>query len=184
MEDYLIVDLYWERSERAIHETRAKYEKMLSGISFSLLHSEQDAEECVNDTYVRAWNQMPDDRPIYLGAYLSKIIRALSISRFRSQHRGKRGGFENLCAELDECIPDNCSIEEQYENGRLTELINRFLGELSEEKRAIFIRRYFYSDSVEAIAKRIGVSVPKVKITLYRMREDLRELLQKEAMPL
>ena len=184
MEDYRIVDLYWERSERAIYETQAKYEKMLSGISLSLLHSEQDAEECVNDTYVSAWNQMPEDRPIYLGAYLSKIIRALSISKFRSRHRSKRGGFENLCAELDECVPDNCSIEEQYENGRLTELINRFLGELSEEKRAIFVRRYFYSDSVEAIAKRIGVSVPKVKITLYRMREDLRELLQKEAMPL
>ncbi len=182
MEDYKIVDLYWERSERAISETKVKYEKMLSGISYSLLGSSEDVEECVNDTYLSAWNQMPNDRPIYLGAYLSKIIRALSINRFRSQHRKKRGGFENLCEELDECIPDNCSIEEQYNNGRLTELIDRFLESLSEEKRVIFVRRYFYSDSVEQIAKRMRMSTSNVKISLYRMRESLRDILEKEAM--
>ena len=182
MEDYKIVDLYWERSEDAIVETRHKYERMLSGISYSLLNSNEDAEECVNDTYLQAWNQMPTDRPIYLGAYLSKIIRALSISKFRSQHRKKRGGFENLCSELDECIPDSCSIEEQYQNGRLTELINRFLEDLPEEKRVIFIRRYFCSDSVEQISSRMQISVPKVKVSLHRMREELREILEKEAM--
>jgi RNA polymerase sigma-70 factor (ECF subfamily) len=153
---------------------------MLSGISYSLLNSSEDAEECVNDTYLQAWNQMPTDRPIYLGAYLSKIIRALSISKFRSQHRKKRGGFENLCAELDECIPDSCSIEEQYQSGRLTEIINRFLGELEEEKRVIFVRRYFYSDPVDAIAKRLGISVSKVKTSLYRTREELRRVLGEE----
>ena len=182
MEDYKIVDLYWERSERAISETKLKYERMLSGISYSLLGSSEDVEECVNDTYLSAWNQMPTDRPIYLGAYLSKIIRALSINRFRSQHRKKRGGFENLCEELDECIPDNCSIEEQYNNGRLTELIDRFLESLSEEKRVIFVRRYFYSDSVEQIAKRMRMSVSNVKTSLHRMRESLRDILEKEAM--
>ena len=182
MEDYKIVDLYWERSERAISETKLKYERMLSGISYSLLGSSEDFEECVNDTYLSAWNQMPTDRPIYLGAYLSKIIRALSINRFRSQHRKKRGGFENLCEELDECIPDNCSIEEQYNNGRMTELIDRFLESLSEEKRVIFVRRYFYSDSVEQIAKRMRMSVSNVKTSLHRMRESLRDILEKEAM--
>lgn len=182
MEDHKIVDLYWERSERAISETKLKYERMLSGISYSLLGSSEDVEECVNDTYLSAWNQMPADRPIYLGAYLSKIIRALSINRFRSQHRKKRGGFENLCEELDECIPDNCSIEEQYNNGRLTELIDRFLESLSEEKRVIFVRRYFYSDSVDQIARRTHMSVSKVKTSLHRMRESLRDILEKEAM--
>lgn len=182
MEDHKIVDLYWERSERAISETKLKYERMLSGISYSLLGSSEDVEECVNDTYLSAWNQMPTDRPIYLGAYLSKIIRALSINRFRSQHRKKRGGFENLCEELDECIPDNCSIEEQYNNGRLTELIDRFLESLSEEKRVIFVRRYFYSDSVDQIARRTHMSVSKVKTSLHRMRESLRDILEKEAM--
>ncbi|MBP3370163.1 MAG: RNA polymerase sigma factor [Clostridia bacterium] len=182
MEDYKIVELYWARSESAISETKVKYERMLSGISYSLLGTEEDVEECVNDTYLSAWNQMPTDRPIYLGAYLSKIIRALSISRFRSQHRQKRGGLENLCEELDECIPDNCSIEEQYNNDRLTETINRFLEALPEQKRVIFVKRYFYSHSVEQIAKQMRLSPSNVKTSLYRMRESLRQLLEEEAM--
>ena len=182
MEDFKIVDLYWKRSENAIIQTKLKYEKMLQRISYSLLGSNEDAEECVDDTYIAAWNQMPDDRPIYLGAYLSKIIRALSISRFRSQHRKKRGGFDELCDELDDCIPDNCSIEEQYQNGRLAELINRFLEDLPEEKRVIFIRRYFYSDPIEQIADRMHISTNKVKVSLHRMREELRRILEKEAM--
>ena len=182
MEDFKIVDLYWERSERAISETRTKYERMLSGISYSLLRSDEDAEECVNDTYLSAWNSMPSDRPIYLGAYLSKIIRALSIDKFRSKHSKRRGGFEELCEELDECIPDPSSIQAQYENGQLQKAINRFIAELSEEKRVIFIRRYFYSDSVEQIAKRMGFTSSKVKTSLFRMREELRQILEKEDM--
>ena len=182
MEDYEIVDLYWERSEKAISETKNKYDKMLTRISYSLLNSREDAEECVNDTYLSAWNQMPTDRPTYLGAYLSKIIRAGSISRFRSQHSKKRGGFENLCDELDECVPDNYSIEEEYNNGRLAEIINEFLDNLDEEKRLIFVRRYFYSDSVETIARRSGIGNSKVKVTLYRLRKLLRECLEKEEM--
>ena len=182
MEDFKIVDLYWERSERAISETRTKYERMLSGISYSLLHSDEDAEECVNDTYLSAWNSMPSDRPIYLGAYLSKIIRALSIDKFRSKHSKRRGGFEELCEELDECIPDPSSIQAQYENGQLAKAINRFIAELPEEKRVIFIRRYFYSDSVEQIAKRMGFTSSKVKTSLFRMREELRQILEKEDM--
>lgn len=182
MEDFKIVDLYWERSERAISETRTKYERMLSGISYSLLRSDEDAEECVNDTYLSAWNSMPSDRPIYLGAYLSKIIRALSIDKFRSKHSKRRGGFEELCEELDECIPDPSSIQAQYENGQLAKAINRFIAELPEEKRVIFIRRYFYSDSVEQIAKRMGFTSSKVKTSLFRMREELRQILEKEDM--
>ena len=182
MEDFKIVDLYWERSERAISETRTKYERMLSGISYSLLRSDEDAEECVNDTYLSAWNSMPSDRPIYLGAYLSKIIRALSIDKFRSKHSKRRGGFEELCEELDECIPDSSSIQEQYENGQLAKTINRFIAELPEEKRVIFIRRYFYSDSVEQIAARMGFTSSKVKTSLFRIREELRQILEKEDM--
>ena len=182
MEDFKIVDLYWERSERAISETRTKYERMLSGISYSLLRSDEDAEECVNDTYLSAWNSMPSDRPIYLGAYLSKIIRALSIDKFRSKHSKRRGGFEELCEELDECIPDPSSIQAQYENGQLARAINRFIAELPEEKRVIFIRRYFYSDSVEQIAKRMGFTSSKIKTSLFRMREELRQILEKEDM--
>ena len=183
MEDFKIVDLYWERSERAISETRTKYEKMLSGISYSLLKSREDAEECVNDTYLSAWNQMPSDRPTYLGAYLSKIIRALSIDKFRSRHSKRRGGFDELCAELDECISSGVSIEEQYDNEQLVRIINRFLESLSEERRVIFVRRYFYSDTVEQIAERMRISRSKVKTSLFRMREELKQILEKEGMP-
>lgn len=182
MDDSKIVDLYWARSERAISETKTKYDRMLSGISFSLLNSREDAEECVSDTYLSAWNQMPDDRPAYLGAYLSKIVRALSIDRFRSIHRKKRGGYENLSIELCECIPDSYDIQRDYENGRLAEILNGFLARQSDERRIIFVRRYFYSDSTEDIAKRLRIGNSKVKTTLFRMRKELKKELEEEGM--
>ena len=180
MEDYQIVDLYWERSERAIKETSVKYGRMLNGISYSLLSSSEDAEECVNDTYLAAWQKMPDDRPSYLGAYLARIIRCLSIDRFRAAHRQKRGEVSALTDELCQCIPDGISPEEEYENTRIAEIINRFLYGLDEEKRFMFVRRYFYSDSISDISKKMRVSTPKVKTTLFRLRADLKEYLEKE----
>ncbi len=184
MEDYQIVDLYWERSEQAIDSTARKYGAMLGGISYSLLSSLEDAEECVNDTYLEAWNRMPEDRPAYLGAYLAKIVRCLSIDRFRSAHRQKRGGIDNLTAELCECIPDTADPQREYENGMLRDSLNRFLSELSEEKRRIFIRRYFYSDDVADIARSMGLGVSKVKTTLFRLRAQLKEHLEREGLPL
>ena len=184
MEDYQIVDLYWSRSEEAIRETSRKYGKMLNGISYSLLSSSEDAEECVNDTYLEAWNRMPEDRPLYLGAYLAKIIRCLSISRFRSDHRKKRGGMGRITEELTDCIPDTWSCQQEYENGLLSDALNRFLFELSEEKRRMFIRRYFYSDSVSDIASRMRISPSKVKTTLHRLRGELKEFLEQEGVTL
>ena len=180
--DAVIVDLYFARDELAIKRTDEKYGKFCHRLAMNILSNTQDAEECVNDTYLSAWNSMPSDRPIYLGAYLSKIIRALSIDKFRSKHSKRRGGFEELCEELDECIPDPSSIQAQYENGQLQKAINRFIAELPEEKRVIFIRRYFYSDSVEQIAARMGFTSSKVKTSLFRMREELRQILEKEDM--
>lgn len=180
MEDHKIVDLYWQRSEAAIKETSTKYGRMLDGISYSLLSSREDAEECVNDTYLEAWNKMPDDRPAYLGAYLSRIVRCISIDRFRSLHRQKRGEAASLTDELTDCIPSGMTPEEEYENGRIAKVINKFLFELDEEKRRIFVRRYFYSDSVSDISGRLHISVPKVKTTLHRLRVELREYLEGE----
>ena len=180
MEDYQIVDLYWQRSESAIGETDKKYGRMLGSISRSLLDSAEDAEECLNDTYLSAWRQMPDDRPIYLGSYLSKIIRALSISRFRSVHRQKRGGAGVLTDELTECVPDGKTLEDEYENGRLASAINGFLSSIDEEKRRIFVRRYFFSDSIGDIAESMDISAAKVKTTLFRLRAELKKTLQKE----
>ena len=184
MEDYQIVDLYWARSEHAIRETDEKYGRLLQSISYSLLSSREDAEECVNDTYMEAWQRMPEDRPIYLGAYLSKIIRCLSVDRFRATHRQKRGGMGQILEELTECIPGGESPQEAYENRELARVINGFLEDLDEEKRRMFVRRYFYSDSVDAIANRLKVSVSKVKTTLFRLRGELKRRLEEEGISL
>lgn len=178
MEDFKIVDLYWDRNECAISETDKKYGNMLKSLSFSLLSSREDAEECVNDTYLDAWNAMPQARPTYLGAFLSKITRRISVDRFRASHRQKRGGIENLTRELSECIPSTMGVEEEYENGRLSAELDRFLTGLEPEKRVLFIRRYFYSQSVSQIALGLRMSESNVKVTLHRIRESLRKFLE------
>ena len=178
MEDFEIVDLYWAREEKAISESDRKYGRMLLSLSFSMLSSHEDAEECANDTYLAAWNAMPTDRPTYLGAFLSKITRNLSLDRYRVSHREKRGGVEGLLEELTECIPDRSSVEEEYENGRLADALNAFLASLDAEKRAIFLRRYYYSQSIAEIALSLRMSEGKVKVTLHRIREKLRRELE------
>ena len=178
MEDYQIVDLYWERKESAIAETEKKYGRMLHSLSYSLLSSYEDAEECVNDTYLGAWNTMPSARPMYLGPFLSKITRRLSIDRWRRDHRQKRGGVAGMVEELTECIPDGSTPAEEYERGRLRGELNEFLRTLPEEKRAIFVRRYFYAQEVSSIARDIGVSEAKVKVVLHRLREQLKLRLE------
>lgn len=180
MEDYRIVDLYWARNETAISESDRKYGRLLKSLSFSLLSSHEDAEECVNDTYLDAWNAMPTARPDHLGAFLSKITRRISIDRFRADHREKRGGMGVLVEELTDCIPSPDSVERDYENGRLSDALNRFLAAQQPERRVIFIRRYFYSQSIDEIARGMQIGASKVKITLYRMREALRKELEEQ----
>ena len=178
--DKQIIDLYWHRDESAIEETDKKYGRMLYSLSYSVLSSREDAEECVNDTYVDAWGAMPEARPMYLGAFLSKITRRISIDRFRSIHREKRGGMGAVTEELTDCIPDGGSVEADYENGRLADTLNRFLHAQPTEKRVMFVRRYFYSQSIAEIAQCLGVTETKVKVTLHRMREALRTVLEQE----
>ena len=178
MEDYQIVDLYWDRKEKAITETDKKYGKMLRSLSYSLLSSREDAEECVNDTYLGAWNTMPDARPMYLGPFLSKITRRISIDRWRHEHRGKRGGVNGIVEELTECIPDADTPETEYQRGLLRGELNEFLRSLTEEKRAMFVRRYFYAQQVGVIAKEMGIGETKVKVTLHRLREQLKQRLE------
>lgn len=185
MEDFAIVNLYWARDERAIAESDSKYGRMLSSLSYSLTGSPQDAEECVSDTYIAAWNSMPQDRPEFLGAYLSKIIRRISISRFRSEHRQKRGGSgtDVVLDELGECIPDSWDVNADFENGRLRELLNRFVGSLPKHARDVFVLRYFCSKSVREIAAQLGIGEGKVKTVLHRTRLALKQLLDEEGMP-
>ncbi len=182
MEDCKIVDLYWDRDERAIFESDAKYGRMLNSLSYSLTSSREDAEECVNDTYMDAWCAMPDARPEYLGAFLSKITRRISIDKFRKNHAGKRGGVENLTLELTECIPSGVSVADEYENSRLRETLDSYLYSLDREKRVMFIKRYFYSQSIDEISRTLGVSESKVKTTLHRIRVGLKNVLEREGL--
>ncbi len=182
MEDYLIVDLYWARNENAISQTEIKYGRSLKCASFELLKSNEDAEECVNDTYLAAWNRMPTERPMYLGAFLTRIVRNISITRFRSTHREKRGGSPELIEELTECIPDGEGLDHEIENRRLADAIRAFVASLDPEKRAIFVRRYFWSQEIAQIAEQTRISESKVKTTLFRLRNTLRERLMKEGL--
>jgi len=178
MEDSKIVDLYWARDEAAIRESDRKYGKMLHALSYSLLSSREDAEECVSDTYLDAWHAIPPARPVRLGAFLSKITRRISVDRWRRLHREKRGGIHTVIEELTDCIADPGSPPAEYENARLAEALNRFLAMQSKEKRAIFIRRYFCSQSIGEIAATYSMTESNVKVTLHRMRAQLRAELE------
>jgi len=178
MEDHKIVDLYWARDENAIRESDIKYGRMLQMLSYSLLSSREDAEECVSDTYLAAWGAMPPARPTYLGAFLSKITRRISIDRWRALHRQKRGGMDAAIEELIDCIPDRSTPQSEYDSRCLSEAINGFLVAQSAERRAIFVRRYFCSQSTAEIARALGIGESKVKVTLHRMREKLRKELE------
>jgi len=178
MEDKLIVDLYWARNEDAITQTSVKYGQMMHSTSKSIVGSNEDAEECVNDAYLAAWNSMPENRPTYLGGYMAKIIRNISLNRYDHNHAAKRHGVQVVFEELEECLSDSRMPEEEYEAGCLRHVLDRFLAELDEEKRVVFLRRYFYTDSIADIADRMGMSEGKVKSMLFRLREKLADVLE------
>ena len=183
MEDAAIVELYWARDEDALRQTQIKYGSLLTGISASLTGTRSDAEECVNDAYLAAWNAIPPARPEKLGPFLSKIVRRLSVSRYRASHAEKRGGFA-IEEELTDAIPAPCgsSVEQELENGMLKETLDGFLAELSEKNRAVFVLRYFYGRSIAEISVQTGIGESSVKVTLMRLRERLRKLLEKEGL--
>jgi RNA polymerase sigma-70 factor (ECF subfamily) len=182
MEDTEIVNLYWKRQERAIEETEKKYGKYCYSVAYNILANHEDSEESVNDTYIEAWNAIPPHRPLSLSSFLGKITRRLAIDRWRSEHAQKRGGGEMSCVleELEECVLYTDSAEQYLEKQMLSQAINDFLGTLSATERKIFVRRYFYMDSVEALCQRYGFSESKVKSMLFRLRGNLRNYLQEE----
>ena len=182
MDDERIVELYWQRNENAISETAAKYGKYLHGISYRILANTEDADECVNDTYSRAWDAIPPHRPSILSTFLGKITRRISIDRWRMRNAGKRGGGEIELAldELQNCISDNQSVEEISEQKEKINKINLFLRSLPDSERRVFLCRYWYLDSISSIARQFGFSESKVKSMLLRTREKLRVQLEKE----
>lgn len=182
MVDDKIVELYWQRDERAIRETRMKYGRYCYSIAYNILHNTEDAQECENDTYLGAWNSMPPQRPSQLSSFLGAISRRVSLDRWRRKSAAKRGGGETALSmtELEECIPSGKSIEESIDTARLAELISLFLQTLPDDESMVFLRRYWYFDSIDMICKRFGYGESKVKMILFRTRQKLLECLEKE----
>lgn len=184
MEDNKIVDLYWARSEDAITETALKYEKYCYAIAFNILRYAQDADESVNDTYLAAWNAMPPHRPALLRTFLGKITRRVSLKKWRDNGREKRGGGEVALAldELSECVPSSASVEEECIAAELSGALNRFVSELPDTERRVFICRYWYLDSIEKISLDFYFSRSKVKSMLHRTRARLLSYLEREGL--
>ena len=182
MDDELIVKLYWDRSEHAISETSQKYGAYCHSIAYGILQSREDAEESVNYTYMDAWNAMPPHRPSILATFLGKITRRISIDRWRSLNRIKRGGGEVTLAleELEQCIAGGQSPEREIEKKELVQAINRFLDKLPILERRVFLARYWYMESIQQIEARFRFSQSKVTSMLFRTRNKLRRLLEKE----
>ena len=182
MDDNEIVELYFHRDETAIRQTSEKYGNRLRSLAYGIVNDRQTAEECESDTYMQAWNSIPPHEPrSYLYAFLARITRHISLNFCRDRSRLKRSAFIcELSAEMEQCIPAPDDAQCRMDDMALREAINGFLGTLDEEKRNIFIRRYWYLDSVADISKRFALSESKVKTTLFRCRNRLREHLEKE----
>lgn len=182
MEDGSIVELYWARNESAISETAAKYGNYLHSISYHILLNDEDAEECVNDTYNDAWQSIPPHRPSVLSTFLGKITRRISIDLWRKNGAQKRGGGELPLAldELEECVSGTEDVEAETERLELQRKLNGFLSSLPRTERRVFMCRYWYLDSIADIAGQFAFSESKVKSMLYRTRARLRAMLEKE----
>ncbi len=182
MEDHQIIDLYFKRSEDAITQTDAKYGKMCYSIAYNVLACKEDSEESVSDTYMTAWNQIPPTRPMHFPGFLGKIVRCISINRWEAMQAQKRGGGQTMLAleELKECADGKSSVEEVCESKEIVSAYHSFLKTLPEEQRNLFLRRYFFLDSIAAIAADYGFSQSKVNSMLYRLRKKLRVHMQKE----
>ncbi|MBP1572253.1 MAG: sigma-70 family RNA polymerase sigma factor [Oscillospiraceae bacterium] len=179
MDDKRIIELYWERNESAIKESRLAYGSYCATIADNILHSKEDTEECVNDTWIRAWNTIPPEKPRRLAHFLGRITRNLAIDRYRSGRSQKNGGGQISCCldELSECIGEENPIEDKV---ALREILNSFLRLLDKKNREIFLLRYWYMMPVNEIARSFDMSEGAVKMVLKRVREKLRVYLESE----
>lgn len=182
MDDNQIIDLYWQRKDAAIRETSRKYGAYCFSIAENILKCREDSEECVNDTWLQTWNSIPPQRPNIFRMYLAKITRNLSFNRYQAQHAAKRGGGEIslVLDELSECIPGAPDTAELYQQKELKQCMSRFVRNLPERDGNIFIRRYFFTESISEIAKHYHLTENNVIVILSRTRRKLRLWLKKE----
>ena len=182
MEDSKIVELYWQKNEKAIKETNTKYGAYCYAIADNILHNREDSEECVNDTWLKAWNAMPPQKPTKLQMFLAKITRNLSFNRFNARSAEKRGGGEIVLVldELAECLASESDVVSEYEVRELGRCIQKFVRALPERDCNVFVRRYFFTESVAQIAKKYGLTQNNVMVILSRTRTKLKNYLIKE----
>lgn len=186
MEDSEIIELYFNRAENAIAETKCKYGSYLAALSNNILQNKFDAEECVNDTYLHAWRSIPPQKPKCFRAFLGSITRNLSLDCYKKRNAQRRVGenFSLLLSELEDCVPSSENVENEFEDGEIAKWISTFIRNQSELNRAFFLRRYWYCDSIKKISKNFGVSEGSVKSSLFRLRNSLKAYLEKEGIKL
>lgn len=178
MEDEKIIDLLFERSEQALWELDQKYGNLCRSLSYRIVNSRRDAEECVNDAFLGAWNAIPPAKPNPLLSYLLKIVRNLSLKCYWKKEAAKRNSIYTIALqEIEACIADRDTVEEELEARELARIIESFLDTLTAENRVIFIRRYWFSDSYDDIAKRVGLSEKNISVRLTRIRRKLKDYL-------
>ena len=182
MEDNQIIELYWQKNADAISETARKYGAYCFAIAENILHNTEDSEECVNDTWLRAWDAIPPQKPDVLRTFLAKITRNLAFNRFNARNAEKRGGGEIALVldELGECLGGGADAEAAYEAKELRQAIRYFVRALPEREGNVLVRRYFFAESVADIAKRYGLSENNVTVILSRTRKKLKAHLLKE----
>lgn len=176
MNDNAIIQLYWDRNDQAIRITSQKYGHYCKSIAKNILNNPEDTEECVNDTYLNAWNSMPTHWPEQLSTFLGKITRNLSFNKYKRNHAEKRGGGEIALVldELADCVSDTDNVEQIIDHQELEKAINSFVRNLPAKKRNIFVRRYWYADSVSKIAADYGMLQGNLSKTLERTRKQLK----------
>lgn len=181
MEESQIIDLYFKRDEAAISETATKYGAYCHGIALNILSINADADECVNDTYLRAWNSIPPQKPIKLGAWLGKVVRNIAFDLWKKNHRQKRyAGMDQLLDELQDCIPSPQTVDHVIEEKELTEVINEWLLSLSQNDRALFVRRYWIGKTINELAKEYGTTPNSLAKRMYKLRQKLKLTLEQE----
>lgn len=184
--DIEIIQMYFERNEKAIEATAHKYGHYCTSIAYHILHNWSDCEECVNDTYLKAWNSIPPHRPSMLKLYLAKITRNCAFDLYKKMSADKRGGGEMIMIldELAECVSGGIEPDKEFDKVEMLGAINSFLGTLSKEKCALFVRRYWYLESISEIAERYCMSENHVSVNLNRLRKKLRNYLMKRGFEL
>lgn len=185
MEDIQIIELYWQRNEQAIAETAKKHGAFCHSIAKNILSIDEDAEECVNDTYHQAWNAIPPQRPVKFRAWLGKVVRNIALNLWNKNHTQKRySDMTALLSELEDCIPSPKTLEQEIEEKELTEIIDCWLRSIDREDQILFVRRYWNGIALKELAKEQSVSPGKLAQRMYRLRLSLKVTLEKEGVHL